>query len=242
MTSELALTIIAVCQALGLLLLAALAFAALGPLRKLGDGLGPAMSALQAALTKLDGLLAELKDNRVVSKAASTLDSLSGGAGQLEPLAQNVKTTLEGVQATLTGVQGTLSEAKLMLGEQLTATLVEARGLMDDATQTSQAVRTRVEDLAATQHELNAMAKALADVAYDLRDKELASKLTNLLSDTSVLAADIGMLAQNANSLVEQGRPLISNVSDVVSDAQQKVHGISAAIGAIKDGLASTRK
>lgn len=127
-----------------------------------------------------------------------------------------------------------------MLSEQLSSTLSEARELMDDATQTSQAVRTRVEDLAATQAELNALTRALADVAVEMRDKELAAKLSNLLSDTSLLAADIGILAQNATSLVESGKPLVDNVSSVVEGAQRRVGGISAAIGALRGAASET--
>lgn len=202
------LAVIAICQALGIIVLLVLAIRMGGMAGSVGGRLEKNLDALQKAVNNLDGLLADLRDRGVVGKAAAALDSASGAANRIDPLAAELSTTMQGV-----------------------------RELLDDATQTSQSLRARVDDLAAMQSELTAMTRALTDVSCELRDKELAGKLANVLSDTSLLAADIGVLTENANSYLERGKPLVSNIETVVSSAKQRAGGISGALGSIKEGF-----
>ncbi len=202
------LAVIAICQALGIIVLLVLAIRVGTMAGSVGGRLEKNLDALQKALGNLDGLLADLRDRGVIGKAAAALDSASGAANRIDPLAAELSTTMQGV-----------------------------RELLDDATQTSQSLRARVEDLAAMQSELTAMTRALTDVSCELRDKELAAKLANVLSDTSLLAADIGILTENANSYLERGKPLVSNIESVVSSAKQRTTGISGALGSIKQGF-----
>lgn len=177
-------------------------------LSELESQLHATLAATRQALLNLDGLTRELRESGLIAQAKATLASAHGAAGRLDPLADSLQATLSG-----------------------------ARELLDDATQTSQSVRARVEDLAATQQELTALANALADVAGELRDNELAARLSNVLSDTSLLAADIGILAENANSYLEGSKPLVSNISSVVSSARQRASGISTRLGALREGF-----
>lgn len=202
------LMIIAVCQGLGVLVLLVLAIRLGGMAGGVGTRIEKSLDALQQAVGHLDGLLNDLRDRGVVGKAAAALDSASGAANRIDPLAAELSTTMQGV-----------------------------RELLDDATQTSQSLRARVDDLAAMQSELTAMTRALTDVSCELRDKELAGKIANVLSDTSLLAADIGILTENANSYLERGKPLVSNIESVVSSAKHRASGISGALGSIKEGI-----
>lgn len=203
--------IIAAC--LGLLcLLQLIAVAALlragGPLRELSTQAQATLTGLTRTLGQLEALLTELRQSGIVAKASAAVESVSGGAGKLDPLAAD-----------------------------LARTLTEARAMLDDATQTSQAVRGRVEDFAATQRELTELARALADVACELRDKELAGKLANVLSDTSLLAADLGVLAENASSIIEGGRPLVGGISRVVDSAKSRAAGLAQRVGSVREGI-----
>jgi ABC-type transporter Mla subunit MlaD len=200
--------VIAVCQGLGVLVLLVMAVRLGGMAGSVGGKIETSLEALQQAVGNLNGLLADLRDRGVIGKAAAALDSASGAANRIDPLAAELSTTMQGV-----------------------------RELLDDATQTSQSLRARVDDLAAMQSELTAMTRALTDVSCELRDKELAGKIANVLSDTSLLAADIGILTENANSYLERGKPLVSNIETVVSSAKQRATGISGTLGSIKEGL-----
>jgi chromosome segregation ATPase len=202
------LMMIAICQGLGVLVLLVLAVRLGGLAGSVGGRLEQSLDALQRAVASLDSLLKDLQDRGVIGKAAAALDSASGAANRIDPLAAELSTTMQGV-----------------------------RELLDDATQTSQSLRARVDDLAAMQSELTAMTRALTDVSCELRDKELAGKLANVLSDTSLLAADIGILTENANSYLERGKPLVSNIESVVSTAKRRATGISGALGSIKEGF-----
>jgi methyl-accepting chemotaxis protein len=163
---------------------------------------------LRQSLLGLDQLVLSLRDSGLIDEARLTLRKASGAAGRIDPLA-----------------------------DDLTATLSNARGLIDDATQTSQSLRARVDDLAATQRELTELAGALAQIAGELRDRELAAKLENVLSDTSLLAADLGLLAQNANNVLDGGKPLLNNITGVVSGARARASGIGARLGSLREGL-----
>ncbi len=185
-------------------------------LPRLGSLLSQVESTLQAlkgTLVSTDEVVKDVQNRRVIEKVLVALSSASGAVDKVEPLASELKETMAG-----------------------------ARGLLDDATQTSQSVRARIEDLAATQTELNSLVKALTDVSCELRDNELARKLTNVLGDASLLAADIGILTENANSYLESGKPLMNNISSVVNNAKERAAGITSSIGSIKEGVQSTTK
>ena len=77
----------------------------------------------------------------------------------------------------------------------------------------------------------------LADVLNDVRDMELAQRLSNVLADTSLLAADIGLLAENTNSMLDSGRPLVSGIGHVVGDAKRRAGGISSTISGLRQGF-----
>lgn len=193
-TNDIALLLIAACQLLGLFGLG-FALARIVPqLGALGSQLNQHATSLQAelrttaqaarqSLQQLELLAAELRSSGLAQRAIAALDSANAAAGRLDPLAA-----------------------------EMTSTLGNARELMDDATQTSQSVRSLADDLAATNKELSALSSALADIATGMKDHELAAKLSNVLSDTSVLTADIGMLAENANSYLESGKPLMAGL------------------------------
>ena len=204
------LGIIAICMA-GLLGTLVLIWLRIQPtLSDMEAQLHGTLSTLRQTLLSLDVLLRELREQKIIEQAKLTLISAQGATGRLDPLAADVQATLAG-----------------------------AREMMDDATQTSQSVRTRVEDLAATQRELTALTGALADVAGQLRDGELAARLSDLIGDASLLAADIGLLAENASSMLDSGKPLLSNVSGVLSGARQRATGIGTKLGALREGLAA---
>lgn len=164
---------------------------------------------------------------------------------RLLKLVDDAQLTLVSLQRALVQVEGLARELRERgLAEQLTAVLAKAETalggmdeMLDDATQTSQSVRARVDDLAAAQSELSGLASALTDVISDVRDRELAGKLSNVLTDTSLLAADIGILTENANSYLEHGKPLVDNIGGVVDSARKRAGGISTSLGALREGL-----
>jgi len=160
----------------------------------------------------------------LVDKAETTLVSLQRALLQVEELARELRE--RGLAEQLATV---LAKAETALGGMDV--------MLDDATQTSQSVRARVDDLAAAQSELSGLAAALTDVISDVRDRELAGKLSNVLTDTSLLAADIGILTENANSYLEHGKPLVDNIGGVVDSARRRAGGISTSLGALKEGL-----
>jgi hypothetical protein len=176
--------------------------------RKLSVRLEDALLALRKVLQNTDDVIQQIKEQQLVERTNEVLSSATGAAGRLDPLALDLQNTLS-----------------------------EARSLLDDATQTSQSVRARVDDLATMQSELTALTGALTDVAGELRDRELAAKLTNVLSDTSLLAADIGILAENANSYLESGKPLVSNIGGVVDSARERASGISSMLSNVRHGF-----
>ena len=136
MTTDSWLAIIAIVQVFGAILLAVLASAALARGRELGDQVNGLVAAARTSLINLDSTVRELREARLVEKAAQALAGASGAVGRIDPLATELSATLSG-----------------------------ARDLLDDVAQTSQSVRARVDNLAATQHELNALTGTLADVA-----------------------------------------------------------------------------
>ena len=177
-------------------------------LRGLAGDMQDALHGMQRALQSVEELGNELKQRGFVEKAISAMESAEGAVGKIDPLAADFRETL-----------------------------ADARTLLDDVTQTSQSVRARVEDLAAMQSEITALSGTLRDVIGELRDRELATKLANVLSDTSLLAADIGILAENANSYLERGRPLVRSISGVVDNARQRAAGISSVLGRVREGI-----
>jgi chromosome segregation ATPase len=199
MSTEMAATIIAICQAIGIAVMAAVSVIMLprismlvGLIKTHGEGLlGELRTTGQSArqtMLQLEHLTAELRRSDMIQRTSNVLESASGAVDRIEPLAA-----------------------------QMSSTLGEARGLLDDATQTSQSVRSLTEDLAATNRELSALSNSLADIAAELKDRELAKKLTNALSDASVLAADIGVLAEKANNFVDT--PLVGGLGRAVGKA-----------------------
>lgn len=203
--------ITAIAFAVGALAIVALVIGVLGlrpRLLELIDELQSTLSAAQRAMFHIEELARELRDKGLVDKIDAALTEAQGAVGRIDPLATDLQATLSG-----------------------------AREMLDDATQTSQSVRARVDDLAATQSELTALASSLTDVISDVRDGELAAKLANVLSDTSLLAADIGILTENANSYLEHGKPLVANIGGVVDKARQRAGGISTSLGALREGL-----
>jgi methyl-accepting chemotaxis protein len=213
MTTESWLAIIACVQLFGALLLALVASGALSRGRELADQLNSLLATARGTLLRLDSTLHELHEARLVEKASQALAGATGAVGRIDPLAS-----------------------------ELSATLTEARGLLDDATQTSQSVRARVDDLAATQHELNALTGTLADVAGQLRDAQLADKLGNILHDAALLAADVGLLTENVNHYLETGKPLVENISGIVSRTRERAGKVTSAIGGLKDTADKVRE
>ena len=195
------------------LLLAIVASIILARARDIADQVGSLLGSAQASLANIDGVVRDLRESRLVEKASQALEGASGAVGRIDPLAT-----------------------------ELSATLTEARGLLDDATQTSQSVRARVDDLAATQTELNALTGTLADVAGQLRDAQLADKLGNILHDAALLAADVGMLTENVNHYLETGKPLVNNLSGIVSRARERAGKVTSAIGGLKDSAEKVRE
>lgn len=160
----------------------------------------------------------------LLDKALTTLVSVQRALLQIEELARELRE--RGIAEKVATV---LNKAETALGGM--------DEMLDDATQTSQSVRARVDDLAAAQSELSGLAAALTDVISDVRDRELAGKLSNVLTDTSLLAADIGILTENANSYLEHGKPLVDNIGGVVDSARKRAGGISTSLGALREGL-----
>jgi uncharacterized protein YoxC len=196
---EISALVIAVCQAIGIAVMAAVSVimlprisALVGLIKTHGEGLLGEMrvtgQAARQTLQQLEHLTAELRRSDVVQRASNVLESAVAAVDRVNPLAA-----------------------------QMTSTLGEARELLDDATQTSQSVRSLAEDLASTNKELSALSTSLADIAVELKDRELAKKLTNALSDASILAADIGVLAEKANHFVES--PIAGGIGRVVGKA-----------------------
>lgn len=210
---ETSLLIIAIAQGLVFVLLLVGLMVILPRLGSLLSQLESTLTALKGTLSSTENVVNDIRDRRVIEKVLIALDSASGAVDRVEPLAEELKQTMAG-----------------------------ARNLLDDATQTSQSVRARIEDLAATQTELNSLVKALTDVSCELRDNDLATKLTNVLGDASLLAADIGILTENANSYLESGKPLVNNISRVVSSAKARASGITSSIGGLKESMQSGAK
>jgi hypothetical protein len=167
-----------------------------------------------------------------------TLGNAQRALFQVEQLALQLRTAgiIERLSAALATAQATVGRIDPLAG-QLSDTLTGARELLDDAKETSQSVRARVDDLAAAQRELTALASALTDVVGEVRDRELAKRLSDVLADTSLLAADIGVLAENATSMLEGGKPLVSGIGGVVGSARRRASGISSALGGIRAGF-----
>ena len=208
MATDVALGIIAGAQVVILLVLVAVVTGVLPRLRELSDSVLTTLGGLQRALYQVETLGKSLQDSGAVDKLSSALSQAQGAVGKIEPLTAD-----------------------------LSNTLTNARELLDDAKETSQSVRARVDDLAATQAELTALASALTDVVSEVRDRELAAKLANVLADTSLLASDLGVLAENASSMLDSGKPLVSNISHVVGDARKRASGIGSTLGSIREGF-----
>jgi chromosome segregation ATPase len=217
-TGDIALLVVAACQVLGLLLLLVLAMRLPTQLSELGRQVGNRGDSLQAelrttsqsarqALLQLELLASELRNSGLVARAAAVLDSAQAAAGRFDPLAA-----------------------------EMTHTLGDARELMDDATQTSQSVRSLADDLSATNKELAVLSATLADIAANLKDQDLAAKLTNVLADTSVLAADIGILAENANSYLETGKPLVDGIK-ALGRARRSASQLGSSATAVQEGI-----
>jgi uncharacterized protein YoxC len=170
--------------------------------------LSDSLSSLRSTLANVDRLSQQVASSGILDQARSTMSSVGSGVEKIDPLLK-----------------------------QLEGTLTEARELLDDATQTSQSVRARVDDLAAMQRELHDTSAALADVTTQLRDQQLGVKVGNLLSDAATLMADIGMLAESASSMLETGKPLVRNASEVISSAKRGVKSIASGAAAVKDGI-----
>jgi methyl-accepting chemotaxis protein len=210
MTTDSWLAIIAIVQVFGAVLLVIFASTALARGRELGDQVNGLLATARTSLINLDSTVRELREARLVEKAAQALAGASGAVGRIDPLATELSATLSG-----------------------------ARDLLDDVAQTSQSVRARVDDLAATQHELNALTGTLADVAGQLRDAGLVDKLGNILHDAALLAADVGMLTENVNHYLETGKPLVDNLSGLVSRTRERAGKVTSAIGGLKDDTLS---
>ncbi len=192
-------------QVFGVLLLTVVASIVLARGREIADQVGGLLASAQTSLANIDGVVRELREARLVEKASQALAGAAGAAGRIDPLATELSATLSG-----------------------------ARELLDDATQTSQSVRARVDDLAATQAELNALTGTLADVAGRLRDAQLVDKLGNILHDAALLAADVGMLTENVNHYLETGKPLVNNLSSIVNRTRERAGKVTSAIGGLK--------
>ena len=190
-------------------------------LLELAEEAGITLKGLQRTLFHVEDLLREVREKGLVDRIGTALEGLELALGKADSALAQAETAVGRIDP---------------LADDLKRTMTDARELMDDATQTSQSVRARVDDLAAMQAELTALASALTDVAAEVRNKELAEKLGNVLSDTSLLAADIGILTENANSYLEHGRPLVSNIAGVVKNARQRADGISATLSALRHG------
>ena len=210
---ETSLLIIAIAQVLVFVIMFVGMMVILPRLGSLLSQIESTLAALKGTLNSTDEVVKDVQNRRVIEKLLVALSSASGAVDKVEPLASELKETMAG-----------------------------ARGLLDDATQTSLSVRNRIEDLAATQTELNSLVKALTDVSCDLRDNDLARKLTNVLGDASLLAADIGILTENANSYLESGKPLVDGISNVVSNAKERASGITSSIDSLKEGMQSSAK
>lgn len=194
--------------------------------------------ALAAIALLVAVLLAVPRLREIADAVQLTLGHAQRALFQVEQLALQLRTAgiIERLSAALASAQVTVGRIDPLAG-QLSATLTGARELLDDAKETSQSVRARVDDLAATQRELTALTSALADVVGEVRDRELAKRLSDVLADTSLLAADIGVLAENASAMLEGGKPLMSGIGGVVGDARRRVSGISSALGGIRAGI-----
>jgi hypothetical protein len=162
-------------------------------------------------MQQLELLAVDLRSSGLAERAAAALDSANAAAGRIDPLAAEV-----------------------------TSTLGNARELLDDATQTSQSVRSLADDLVATNKELAALSAALADVAAGIKDHEVAGKLANVLSDTSVLAADIGILAENANTYLETGKPLVAGLR-ALGNARKRAAQLSSSAATLRSGVKPER-
>jgi uncharacterized protein YoxC len=204
----LSLTIIAAAQLLGCLLLIVATLVVLPKIGSLLTSLNETLAELKRTLKSADSLVRDVQDKNIMLKLAGTLDNARSAVGRIDPLAA-----------------------------QLEQTMGEVRSLLDDATQTSQSARARIDDLATMQKDITSLSSSLADISSDLNDRELSKRITNLLSDVSLLTADIGILTENANSYLEKGRPLVSNVADVVNSARQRVSGVSRAVAGVRQSI-----
>lgn len=208
MPQELSLTIIAAAQVLGGLLFLVTAMLLLPRLTGMLGDLQEALKELKRTLRTAESLVRDVQDQNIMLKVSGTLDNARTAVARIEPLAA-----------------------------QLEQTIGEARTLLDDATQTSQSARARIDDLATMQKDITALSGSLADITSDLHDRDLSRRITNLLSDISLLTADIGILTENANSYLEMGKPLVSNVAEVVSSAQERVGDVSRAVAGVRKSL-----
>jgi len=212
-TITLVLTFVVAIGSLGILILAMVLISLRPRISELLEHIQATATGAQRTLLQVEELVRELRDKGLVDKIEAALSDAQGAVGKIDPLATD-----------------------------LSNTLTDARGLLDDATQTSQSVRARIDDLAATQAELNALTSSLTDVMSEVRDRDVAAKLANVLSDTSLLTADIGILTENANSYLEHGKPLVGNIRNVVDNARSRASGISATLGGIRDGVKASQK
>ena len=210
---ETSLLIIAIAQGLVFVLLLVGLMVILPRLGSLLSQVESTLAALKGTLGSTEEVIKDVQRRRVIEKLLVALSSASGAVEKVEPLADELKQTMAG-----------------------------ARELLDDATQTSQSVRARIDDLAATQTELNSLVKALTDVSCELRDNDLATKLTNVLGDASLLAADIGILTENANSYLESGKPLVKNISRVVNSAKERAAGITSSLSGLRESAQTSAK
>ena len=213
MDQSLSLTIIAAAQVLGSIVFLLTAIVMLPKVNRVWGELQETLSELKKTLRTSESLVRSVQDQDILRKVGGTLDNARVAVGRIEQLAA-----------------------------QLEQTLGEARTLLDDATQTSQSARARIDDLAVMQKDINALSGSLADISSDLNDRELAKRITNLLSDISLLTADIGILTENANSYLEKGKPLVSNVAEVVSSARERVSGVARSVADMRQSLGSRSK
>jgi hypothetical protein len=204
---SLGITAVVIIALVGVALLVAVLMA-IPRLRELADAAQLTLGNAQRALFQVEQLALQLRTAGIIERLSAALASAQATVGRIDPLAGQFSDTLTG-----------------------------ARELLDDAKETSQSVRARVDDLAATQRELTALTSALTDVVGEVRDRELAKRLSDVLADTSLLAADIGVLAENASSMLEGGKPLVSGIGGVVGNARRRASGISSALGGIRAGI-----
>jgi methyl-accepting chemotaxis protein len=172
------------------------------------DALTSTLTSSQRTMRQVEALIAQLKDSQLIESVKDTLLSAETAVGKVDPLLR-----------------------------QLESTVVEARSLIDDVTQTSQSARARIDDLAAMQRELHDISSSLAEITAGLQENDISGKMANLVGDASVLAADLGTLIESATSIVQGGKPLVQSIGTVVNKAKRGVQSVSAAIDGVKEGI-----